>query len=64
VARGARVVATAPQIRDAARLELARPAREGTLRVFVTQTFPLAEAAAAHRAIMTGHTTGKIALLP
>jgi NADPH:quinone reductase len=52
------------QIRDAARLELARLAQDGTLRVFVTQTFPLAEAAAAHRAIMAGHTTGKIALIP
>jgi NADPH:quinone reductase-like Zn-dependent oxidoreductase len=52
------------QIRDAARLELARLARDGVLRVFVTQTFPLAKAADAHRAIMTGHVTGKIALIP
>ena len=33
-------------------------------RSFVTQTFPLAKAADAHRAIMTGHVTGKIALIP
>jgi NADPH:quinone reductase-like Zn-dependent oxidoreductase len=52
------------EIRAAARLELARLAQDGTLRVFVTQTFPLADVAAAHRAIMTGHTTGKIALIP
>ena len=52
------------QIRDAARLELARLAQDRVLRVFVTQTFPLAEAANAHRASMDGHTTGKIALLP
>jgi NADPH:quinone reductase-like Zn-dependent oxidoreductase len=52
------------QIRDAARLELVRLAQEKVLQVFVTQTFPLAEAAAAHRAIMSGHTTGKIALIP
>jgi NADPH:quinone reductase len=52
------------KIRDEARLELARLAQQGTVRVFVTQTFPLTEAAAAHRAIMTGHTTGKIALIP
>jgi len=52
------------EIRDAARLELARLAGDGKLRVFVTQTFPLAEAAAAHRAIITGHTTGKIAMIP
>jgi NADPH:quinone reductase len=52
------------QIRDAARLELARLAQDKTLQVFVTQTFPLAQAAAAHRALMTGHVTGKIALIP
>jgi NADPH:quinone reductase len=52
------------QIRDAARLELAQLAAGGMLRVFVTQTFPLARAADAHRAIMGGHTTGKIALIP
>src|SRR5215510_10176431 len=50
------------QIRDAARLELARLAAERALRVFVTQTFPLDKAAEAHRAVMTGRTTGKIAL--
>lgn len=70
LAAGIKVLGGAPGadpgtvIREAARLELARLAEEGTLRVFVTQTFPLAEAAAAHRAIMTGHTTGKIALIP
>jgi NADPH:quinone reductase len=52
------------QIRGAARLELARLAGDGTLKVFVTQTFPLAQAADAHRAIMGGHTTGKIVLIP
>jgi len=52
------------EIRAAARLELARYAQDGRLKVFVTQTFPLADAAAAHHAIMTGHTTGKIALIP
>ena len=52
------------EIRDAARLELARLAQDGTLRVFVSQTYTLADAAAAHRAIMSGHTTGKIALIP
>src|ERR1035438_2317111 len=51
-------------IRAAARLDLARLSGEGTLRVFVTQTFPLADAAGAHRAIMGGHATGKIALIP
>lgn len=52
------------EIRDAARLELARLAQDGTLRVFVSQTYPLADAADAHRAIMSGHTTGKIVLIP
>ena len=67
---GIKVIGGAPgadpgtEIRNAARLDLARLAGEGKLKVFVTQTFPLAEAAAAHRAIMTGHATGKIALLP
>ncbi len=51
------------EIRDAARVELARLAGDRSLRVFVTQTFPLADAADAHRAIMTGHATGKIALI-
>jgi NADPH:quinone reductase-like Zn-dependent oxidoreductase len=51
------------QIRNAARLELAQLAADRDLRVFVTQTFPLARAADAHRAIMSGHTTGKIALI-
>ncbi|HEY2549946.1 MAG TPA: NADP-dependent oxidoreductase [Streptosporangiaceae bacterium] len=52
------------EIRAQARPELARLAGEGSLRVFVTRTFPLADAAAAHLAIMTGHTVGKIALIP
>jgi NADPH:quinone reductase-like Zn-dependent oxidoreductase len=52
------------EIRLRARLDLARLAGEGKLRVVVSRTFPLAEAAAAHRAILGGHTTGKIALIP
>lgn len=52
------------EIRSAARPELARLAAEGRLRVFVSQTFPLTRVADAHRAIMTGHTKGKIALIP
>ncbi|HYB87182.1 MAG TPA: NADP-dependent oxidoreductase [Streptosporangiaceae bacterium] len=51
------------EIRDAARLELTQLAQDRALRVFVTQTFPLARAADAHRASMSGHTTGKIALI-
>ena len=52
------------EIRTAARPELARLAGEGSLTVHVTQTFPLTQAAAAHRAIMSGHTAGKIILIP
>ena len=36
----------------------------GELRVLVAATYPLDDAADAHRQIATGHTTGKIALLP
>jgi NADPH:quinone reductase len=69
-AAGIRALGGAPgadpgtEIRAAARPELARLAGEGRLRVFVSETFPLARVADAHRAIMTGHTTGKIALVP
>jgi NADPH:quinone reductase-like Zn-dependent oxidoreductase len=52
------------ELRNAARPQLARLAGEGALLVLVSQTFPLAAAAAAHRAIMDGHTLGKIALIP
>src|SRR5215470_12654153 len=52
------------EIRERARPELARLAQDGKLRVLVSQTFPLAEADAAHYAILDGHTTGKIALIP
>jgi NADPH:quinone reductase len=52
------------EIRERARLDLARLAGEGKLQVIVSQTFPLAEAAAAHRSIADGHTVGKIALIP
>jgi NADPH:quinone reductase len=69
-AEGLKVLGGAPgadpgtQIRAAARLELTRMAQDGSLRVIVSQTFPLAAAADAHRASMAGHTTGKIALIP
>jgi NADPH:quinone reductase-like Zn-dependent oxidoreductase len=52
------------EIRDAARLELARLAGEKKLRVIVSRTFPLAGVADAHRFLMSGHPAGKIALIP
>jgi NADPH:quinone reductase len=70
LAEGVKVLGGAPgadpgtEIRDAARLELARLAQDGTLRVFVDQTFPLADAAAAHREIRDGHVRGKLVLIP
>ncbi|MGC4112399.1 MAG: NADP-dependent oxidoreductase [Nocardioides sp.] len=51
-------------VRDAARAELARLAGAGVLRVLVSRTYPLDQAADAHRQIATGHTTGKLVLLP
>jgi NADPH:quinone reductase-like Zn-dependent oxidoreductase len=52
------------ELRMAARLDLARLADQRKLRVVVAGTFPLDKAADAHLAIMTGHTSGKIALVP
>jgi len=67
---GVKVIGRAPgadpgtEIRAAARLDLARLADERKLRVVVAAAYPLAEAGAAHRALMTGHTHGKIVLVP
>ncbi|MER6282450.1 quinone oxidoreductase family protein [Streptomyces sviceus] len=51
-------------IRAAARLQLTEAAEAGRLRVLIAGSYPLSEAAAAHRDIMTGHTSGKIVLVP
>lgn len=50
------------EIRDAARTQLTDAVRAGMLRVIVDRTYPLAQAADAHRESMAGHTTGKIVL--
>lgn len=52
------------KIRDEARLELVRMVGEGTLRVLVAATFPLKDAAEAHRTVMGRHAPGKIILVP
>jgi NADPH:quinone reductase-like Zn-dependent oxidoreductase len=52
------------EIRGAARADLVARAGAGDLRVIVAGTFPLAEAAQAHRAGMAGHPPGKLVLLP
>jgi len=67
---GIRVIGAAPgadpgtEIRAAARLELARLAEDGKLHVAVDAVYPLVEAADAHRALATGHSRGKIVLVP
>jgi NADPH:quinone reductase-like Zn-dependent oxidoreductase len=52
------------EVRYAARLDLAKLAGDGALRVFVADRYPLSQVADAHREIMLGHTTGKIVLIP
>ena len=50
------------EIRAASRAMLAEAVGAGTLDVFVERTFPLAQAADAHRLLATGHVTGKLIL--
>ena len=52
------------EIRAAARPELLKLAADGRLEVTVDRTFPLDEAAEAHRYLQTGHAHGKVVLLP
>lgn len=52
------------EVRDAARLELVELVEQGALRVFVERSYPLADVVEAHRQISTGHTRGKIVLVP
>jgi NADPH:quinone reductase-like Zn-dependent oxidoreductase len=67
---GVRVLGRAPgaddgyEIRSAARLDLVAEAEAGRLSVLVAETFPLTEAATAHRLLAEGHTHGKIVLIP
>lgn len=44
--------------------EIAKVFESGNLRMEVARTFPLSEAASAHRLSETGHTRGKIVLIP
>ncbi|MET0995469.1 MAG: NADP-dependent oxidoreductase [Mycobacterium sp.] len=52
------------EIRAAARPEVLKLAADGRLEVTVDRTFPLDEAAEAHRYLQTGHAHGKVVLLP
>jgi NADPH:quinone reductase-like Zn-dependent oxidoreductase len=67
---GLKVIGGAPgadpgtEVRAAARLELVDRAIKGTLTVLVAATYPLIEAAEALRQLATGHTHGKIVLIP
>ena len=54
----------ATEIRSQARLELVQLAEKGLIEVLVAATYPLAQAAEAHRQLATGHTHGKIILIP
>ena len=51
-------------IRRAARGMLTEAVVEGTLQVMIERTYPLADAAEAHRHLMAGHVTGKLVLNP
>ena len=51
-------------IRSRGRLVLTDLVRQGRLRVEVARTFPLDEAAEAHRLVAGGHAGGKVVLLP
>jgi NADPH:quinone reductase-like Zn-dependent oxidoreductase len=51
------------EIRTAARLELVRLVEQHKLRVVVAAVYPLSEVAAAHKAVQSGHTHGKIVLV-
>jgi NADPH:quinone reductase-like Zn-dependent oxidoreductase len=67
---GIRVLGNGPgadpgtELRDAARLRLTELAAAGRLEVVVAGTFPLEDVADAHREGMSGHSHGKLALVP
>ena len=67
---GIKVIGGAPgadhgtEVRAAARMELVKRVEAGTLSVLVAATYPLVEAADALRQLATGHTHGKIVLVP
>jgi NADPH2:quinone reductase len=70
LAVGIQVLGNAPgadpgmEIRSEARVDLAEQAGKGLLEVRVAATYPLTEAAEAHRHLATGHAHGKIVLVP
>lgn len=61
---GVRVVDFLAEPDHAGLAHLSTLVTQGALRVHVSRTFPLAEASLAHAELESGHTTGKIVLLP
>ena len=67
---GIKVIGGAPgadpgtEVRAAARMELVKRVEAGTISVLVAATYPLVEAADALRQLATGHTHGKVVLVP
>jgi NADPH2:quinone reductase len=67
---GVRVLGNGPgadpgtEVRNAARLRLTALVASGRLEVVVARTYPLEDVAAAHREGMTGHSHGKLVLVP
>lgn len=53
-----------PEIRSAAKFELADLAGAGRIKVVLDRTFPLADVADAHRYQASGHAAGKVVLIP
>jgi NADPH:quinone reductase-like Zn-dependent oxidoreductase len=52
------------QVREAARAQLVELAADGSIEVHVARTYPLEQAADAHRDSQAGHARGKLVLLP
>lgn len=52
------------ELRISARTELVDLAAEGKLDLIIAETFPLADAAAAHELVAAGHAGGKVVLIP
>lgn len=67
---GAKAIGAGPgadpgrEIREAARLELARRFAAGELTVDIAREYPLEEARAAYEHVVTGHAGGKVVLVP
>ena len=52
------------EIRDSARLRLTSLVTEGSVEIVMGPSFPLADAAEAHRQLAAGGTRGRVVLIP